>query len=45
MYNITYKDSQGVERKHEGVSETTWRFIRAACDENGWEILGWEKIK
>ena len=44
-YNITYRDEMGNEKKHENISESEWRFIRAVCDENGWEITLSEPVK
>ena len=39
LYNITYRNDFGEEVKYERISEQMWRFIRASCAENGWEIL------
>lgn len=47
MYNITYQIGNEVIEEN-GISETQWRIIRAACAENkkyGWKLIGWEKIK
>lgn len=44
-YNITFRDENNNIHEYTNKTVHEWRFIRAMCDENGWEILVSEPVK